>query len=498
MKKYGIGILMLLFVAGCKKTKVVGDQLDQQPNVLFIAVDDLNDWTGFLGGHPQALTLNMDKLTAQGMVFERAYCASPACNPSRSAIMTGILPSNSGVYGNSDYFRDSPVLTNALTIPQWFAKHGYKTLARGKIFHHPNGKWSDSISWNTKAYADGNWMNRHPNQTTTTLANGMPYVSRFEQIFDWGALSGPEEEQTMDMATANWASEQLQKGHEAPFFLACGIFRPHLPWNVPQKYYDLFPLETIQVPKILESDLEDIPPRGKDLSGGLDSNKDYQRIKRHYLFKEAVQAYLASIAYADACVGRVLESLEQSPYADNTIVVLWGDHGWNLGEKLHYRKFVLWEESARVPLIIKAPNLTESGSVSRRTVNLLDLYPTLSELAGIPVNPKNEGRSLVPLLKNPIATWNYPSLTTLGPNDHSVRDENFRYIRYADGTEELYDHVNDPMEWKNIADYPGFLHVKEALAEWIPKESAPSVSGNLDPRGTDLDRKAPKKVVKYE
>ena len=302
----------------------------------------------------------------------------------------------------------------------------------------------------------------------------MPINNGGQAHFDWGGLD-VDDSSTTDYHSAQWAADLLEEDHEKPFFIGCGIFRPHLPWYVPQKYFDLFPLDSIILPEVNENDLDDVPQIGQNMSSGLEDESDYQRVKRYNLKKQAVQAYLANIAYADECVGVVLDALKKSKYANNTIVVLWGDHGWHLGEKLHYRKFVLWEESCRVPFIIKVPGNTANGKNCERTVNLLDIYPTLTELCGLPHNPTNEGRSIVPLIQNPSEEWPYPSLTTMGFKRHAVRDENWRYIQYEDGSEELYDHQNDPLEWKNLASDPAYDSLKAALQKWMPETNHPEV-----------------------
>lgn len=448
-------------------------------NVLFIAIDDLNDWPGFLGGHPQAKTPNLDRLAGQSVIFDRAYCAVPVCNPSRVAIMTGMSAPSTGIYQNSHYMWDSRILKekNAITLPKYFSQHGYHTMAMGKLFHQQNpGKFAHAEEWDVFHYPEGNGMNKHPDHTDTLLVNGMPANQKRHRNFDWGVLEEVPFEATSDYHIAQFAAEELLKDQDKPFFLAAGLFRPHLPWYLPKGYYDQFPLEDIVLPPFMEEDMDDIPPIGKNISGGLKENGDYQRLKRYGTFREPVQAYLASMKYADDCLGIILDALDKSPYKDNTIVVLWGDHGWHLGEKLHYRKFALWEESNRVPLLIRIPGVTQGGSRSPRTVSLLDLYPTLVEACGLPDNPQTEGHSLLPLLKEPSAEWSHAAVSTMGFKRHTVRTENYRYITYEDGSEELYDHQEDPQEWTNLADDPGYQEIKAELKKYLPKINTPEVS----------------------
>ena len=468
MKMLFIFCLLGLAFLSCKTEAQKSNNLSEkkQPyNVLFIAIDDLNDWTGFAGGHPQTQTPNMDKLAKQGVVFENAYCAASVCNPSRAALMTGFLPSTSGIYGNGSQMRDSEILKNALTIPQWFSKNGYFTTARGKIFHSANGEMADTISWDKWVKTTGNYgaVKTEPG----FMANGIP-EGEVDDNFDWGPTNGIFEE-TPDYLNAKWAADQLQKEYDKPFFLACGIFRPHLKWHVPQEFFDKFNEEEMILPEINENDYDDIP------SSALPPSKNYFATKKYQKQKAAIQAYLACVNYADACVGVVLDALENSKYAENTIVVLWGDHGWHLGEKLRYKKFTLWEEACKMPLIIKVPGLTTAQTRCASPVSLMDLYPTLLELCGLPENKENEGKSIVPLLRDVNTNWDIPVLTTLGFNRHSLRNKKWRYTKYNDGQEELYDHENDPMEWKNLANDPRYNQVKNEMATYFPEMNKPEV-----------------------
>lgn len=467
--------LILLLLTSCNKSKLN----DHPYNVLFIAIDDLNDWTGFLGGHPQAQTPNLDRLAAQSLIFERAYTAVPACNPSRVAIMTGMPAASTGIYQNDHYMWDSQALKDkqAISLPKYFAQHGYHTMAMGKLFHQQNlGKFAHAEEWDVFHDRKGNGMNKHPDFSDTLLVNGMEANQRRHRNFDWGTLQDVAFESTSDYHIAKFAADELLKEQEKPFFLAAGLFRPHLPWYLPKGYYEQFPLEDIMVPSFMEEDMDDIPEMGRKVSQGFMEHGDYQRLKRYDKFKEPVQAYLASMKYADDCLGLILDALDKSPYKDNTIVILWGDHGWHFGEKLHYRKFALWEESNRVPLLIRVPGMTKGGSRSPRTVSLLDLYPTLVEACGLPENLQTEGHSLIPLLENPEQEWPYPAISTMGFMQHSVRTEQYRYIVYKDGTEELYDHSNDPQEWTNLAGHQDYQAIKASLKTHLPQTNAPQVS----------------------
>lgn len=427
------------------------------PNVLFIAVDDLNDWVGALGGHPQAKTPNLDRLCRGGVLFTRAYCAAPACNPSRTAILTGRQPASTGVYHNDQPWR--PALADALTLPQYFMMHGYRVLGGGKIFHYQDAK-----SWH--GYFQANAMEALGEQKKKAGAQG-----GIGGNMTWGPLDAADTD-LPDGKLTDWAIGQLKKKHERPFFLAVGYVKPHLAWHVPQKYFDMHPLGKIQLPEVLKNDLDDIPPAGIKMAK---PDGDHKKIVESGQWKNAVQAYLACCTYMDAQLGRLLEALAASPYAENTIIILWSDHGWSHGQKQHWRKFSLWDRDCRVVFTATVPGVTKPGQRCERTVNLLDLYPTLNELCGLPAKKGLEGHSLVPLLKNPQAAWDHPSLTTHGLENHSLRTERWRYIRYKDGSEELYDHSKDPLEWKNLAKDPALAGVKKELAANLPKMNAANV-----------------------
>jgi len=444
---------------------IAQDRKDR-PNVLFIAIDDLNDWIGCLGGHPDVKTPNLDRLAARGVLFTNAHCSAPACNPSRASLMTGIHPSTSGVYHNPNPWRKSPVLENAVTLPQHFMAHGYRAVGGGKIYH---GGFPDPPSW--QAYFPSQIKNK-PNDPMpeNRPLNGIPRTRHF----DWGPV--PVEDEAMgDYKVADWAIGELQKKHDKPFFLGCGFFRPHLPWYVPQKYFDMYPLDKVTLPNVKQDDLNDVPSIGKQMAK---PQGDHRKVLEHKQWAKAVQGYLASISFTDACLGRLIDAFDKSDYRDNTVIVLWSDHGWHLGEKLHWRKFALWEEATHNVMMMIAPGLTQANQRCSRPVTLLDIYPTLIELCQLRDKPELEGQSLVPLLKDPGAVWDRPALTTHGRDNHSLRTEKWRYIRYSDGTEELYDHDQDqdPLEWTNLAAIPKYAETKKKLAAYLPKTNVPEIT----------------------
>lgn len=439
-----------------------------KPNILFLAVDDLNDWVGCLGGHPQAKTPNIDRLAAQGVLFEQAYGPAPLCSPSRTAIMTGLRPSTTGIYGNLNWFRDLPEYADCQTIPQYFRKHGYYALTGGKIYHQAQGKFSDPTAWDLQYSTQ---MGTPFPPADQRYRHGMreKFSNRIlGRLIDWGAIPQPKE-QTNDWKTAHRAAQFLSQPHDRPFFLACGIYHPHLPWYAPEEFFQMFPLESIQLPDTHDADLDDIPPGGRRMA-----SEALGIIQKSGYWKQAVQGRLASGAFADACIGHVLEALDNSRHRDNTIVVLWGDHGYDLGEK-KFAKSALWQQTSRTPLIVRVP-----GGVAERClhpVSLVDLYPTLIELCGLPPRENLDGRSLAPLIRNPSRAWPYPALITHSPHwhgpCHAVRSDRYHYIRYRDGGEELYDMQKDPHQWTNLASRAELADVKAEHRKWLPQKNAP-------------------------
>jgi arylsulfatase A-like enzyme len=284
-----------------------------------------------------------------------------------------------------------------------------------------------------------------------------------------------------DHKVVDWALGQMNKAHDRPLFLAVGLYRPHLPWYVPQKYFDMYPVSKITLPKVNGDDMDDIPPIGRKFAK---PDGDHKIVTEHGKWKEGVQGYLASIRFTDTELGRLLDAFQKSPLHENTIVLLWSDHGWHLGEKLHWRKFTLWEEATHNVLMMKVPGLTRPGGRCDRTVSLMDIFPTMTDICGLPPKKGCEGVSLRPLLANPKAKWDRPALTTYGKGNHAVRSDGWRYIRYSDGTEELYDRAKDPLEWKNLAGDPKYAGVKTAHAKWLPAVNAEEIPGK-GPAGPD-------------
>jgi arylsulfatase A-like enzyme len=444
------------------------------PNVLFIAVDDLNDWIGCLGGHLQTKTPNFDRLAASGVLFKNAYCAGASCNPSRTAIFSGQAPHRSGLYDNLQKMRE--VMPEVELLPKYFSRHGYWSAGSGKLLHYiiDPPSWDDYFP--DKAKDDPFPRTFYPKKRPVNLprAGDWQYVET-----DWAALDVSDEEFGGDWLVTKWIGEQLQRPHEKPFFLACGLYRPHEPWFVPKAYFEPFPLETIQTgPGVKKDDLDDVPPMGQKIA----RNRYFAHIQEQKQWKQGIQAYLASIYFADAMLGRVLDALEASPQRDNTIVVLWSDHGWHLGEKEHWQKYTGWRVCARVPLMVRVPKGTpglpegtRAGSVCTRPVSLVDLFTTLTDLCALPTKPGISSRSLVSLLRDPSAPWPHAAITHLNqPQSYALSSERWRYIHYPNGDEELYDIATDPHEWSNLAPNPEHSSKLTELRTLVPKDMMPA------------------------
>ena len=457
----------LLFLAVLAVAGVVGPRaavaVDPRPNVLFIAIDDLNHWVGYLGRHPQARTPNLDRLAKRGVWFTRSYCAAPVCNAARAALMSGLRPGSTGVYDNKEDFR--PAIPEAITLTARFRRAGYEVCGAGKIFHssvYRPGEWDD-------------WLGR--GYQPRDEEDQQRVVGQRAGKFGIEPLDCSDEE-TLDAKSVEYVVERLSRRHDRPFFLACGLSKPHLPWSVPAKYYEPFPVDEIVLPPFREDDLDDLPEPARRLAT---KSGDHQAILEQggvTTWKQAIRAYLAAISFCDAMIGRLLDAYDASPERDKTIICLWSDHGWHLGEKHHWRKFALWEESTRAPMIWVVPGLTTADSRCDRTVDQMCIYPTLIDLCGLPMPPHVQGKSILTLLADPEAAWDLPAITTYRQGNHSIRSETFRYTRYADGSEELYDETRDPYEWTNLAaGGSAGQPAAEHLRRFLPADNVPPADG---------------------
>lgn len=485
----------------CQNVNGQLNNVEEKPNILFISLDDMNDWAGFMDGHSgmKIHTPNIDRLAASSMIFTNAHTPAPACAPARAAILSGVHHARSGVenvhWGDGPKWREFSALQDVETLEQFFKNRAYKILGAGKIYHSQAPPWSP-----TSQIEPDNWDFYYPSKYISH-----PYQIRApEEIiypsdvdnegrpggaggwWTWGPLSVPDEKMA-DYSVVEWARYQLTLTHDRPLFLAVGLWKPHDPWEVPQKYFDMYPLDEIVLPECKKDDLEDAFDHGRRwIQKWVNDNDQWEKV---------IQSYAASMTFADAMVGRLLEGFEKSQYANNTIVVLWSDHGMHMGEKENIEKFTLWERSSHVPLIISVPGLTRPGSECDQPVSLMDLYPTLVDLAGFDKPSHLDGQSLVPQLKDPEAktspvVTSYQFTYTGNPvKGHAVRSMRYRYIYYPEiNLEELYDHENDPGEWDNIAYKKKNKSIIEEhrniLLELLPQMTWEEV----DPEGYFVDR----------
>jgi len=439
----------------------------ERPNVLFIAIDDLNDWVHCLNGHPQAKTPNIDRLASQGTLFTNAHCQAPLCGPSRASVLSGMYPFNSGNYfqvADNDIKKANDKTINIEFMPDYFEKFGYKTMGVGKIYHNGDkSKTFDQYGGMFSIYGPMPAKRLHYDPSWFPDKKGYTHT-------DWGMF--PEHDSMMtDFKSADWAISRLQEKHEKPFFLAVGFVRPHVPWYAPPKWFDLFPVNEIQTPPYKPDDFNDIPEMGKRVSYAPMMPTTEWLIETNQ-WKDVVQAYLACIAFVDAQIGRVLNELENSDYAKNTIVVLWSDHGYHLGEKNRLAKMAIWERDTRVPLIFRIPG-NKQGQRCSAPVQLIDIYPTLVDLCGLKPYQLAQGHSLVPLISKPERHWPFKAISVHGEGNVAIRDRQYRLIQYEDKSMELYDLINDPNEWKNLVYFPQYRKKINELTgelpiEWIP------------------------------
>jgi len=479
---YHLKALSLLFLAcGCtlkKSDSSIDSRVLNKPNILLIAVDDLNDWVGVLEGHPDVMTPNIDALAKSGVLFRNAHTQVPLCAPSRVALLTGKQPSSTGVYFQikDTFVREASLETeSAIYLPQYFEQNGYKTMGAGKIWH------GNDEAKTFQEYGEAKeWFGPRPKKRINYDPEQGPNYDGFTGTnTDWGAFPETDEEMS-DHYFADWAIDKLQQTHSDPFFLAVGFVRPHVPWYVPPAWLEKYDPETIALPPYKADDLDDLPQYAKELTSTPPMPTTEYLLERGD-WNEAVRAYLASVTWTDHQVGRVLEALKESPYAENTIIVLFSDHGYHMGEKNRFAKMSLWERDTHVPLIFSGPGIPEETQISK-PAGLIDIYPTLLKLTGLDSNPDLEGRSLDPLFSSPDLEWPYPVRTTFGPGNIALRSERYRYIRYEDGSEELYDHQEDPLEWNNLlantTERSRYSEIIEEFQSHVPTSWAPMAEMN--------------------
>ncbi len=485
-----IALCVCAFLPVCWGTALAAEK----PNVLFIAIDDLNDWVGCLGGHAQAKTPNIDRLARRGTLLVNAHCNAPVCSPSRTSVMTGKQPFNTDVFTNGETVFD--LGGRYVTLPEHFAASGYRTLGAGKLFHGSGGRYAkffgeygpgsgnqggpftreelDTLKQNPTHTVD-----RGPGKLKAVLPlNRMPDDRRTDRSrnnsFDWGPVDVTDDEMP-DGQVAAWAVGQLKRDFRRPFWLGVGFYRPHQPLFAPRRYHEMFPPSRVELPPVKDDDLDDLSWYARELAVLPLTAGRHATVVRYDQWRNAVSSYLACVRFVDEQVGRVLDALDASPYRDRTLIVLWSDHGYHLGEKEHWGKYTPWQESTRVPMIIvppldSPPDGFKPGRTCRRPVSLVDLYPTLVDLCGLKPPHRLDGRSLKPLLSNPEAAWDRPAIVSVGRGTYSIRSEDHGYVRYFDGAEELYDLKQDPHEWNNLAADASCADVKQKLAAAIPAD----------------------------
>ncbi|GAB5561759.1 MAG: sulfatase [Synoicihabitans sp.] len=499
---------------------------EPRPNFVFIAVDDLNHYASFLADQPdnflnqiypdpavrdavtRRMTPNLQRLADQSLIFRRAYSASPLCGPSRASLFTGVPAHVSGYYDhNQGHFRDLPSLKDVVTLPQFLKQNGYFTTGLGKLYHRGETRVVEGHreDWPDMAHSWSKWIERRQG---IGGPDGLPWTfspySEQEGYFRWG-LSETPLRRSWDYLNADFAAELLENGHatitdrdqveqsvtlpaDQPFFLGVGIFTPHMPWFVPQEYLDLFPVDEMTgidatLIGLMNYDAQDIPEGVAQEFMSLGGMEDFDTIIANgervdgpgiqstiNAWRSALQAYLATTAFADRCVGRLLDGIEASSAYENTVVVLWGDHGWHLGEKRRFRKHALWDGANHTVMLIRDPARKHAsrGDTTEHLVSLQDLYPTLVERAGLERPEHVHGRSLLPLLDSPeLPNWNDEILMTYWEGNHAVRTPDHYYIRYRDAETELYDLQQDPLQIENLSEDPRHRDLRTQLDETL-------------------------------
>jgi arylsulfatase A-like enzyme len=450
---------LLVFIASAH----LAPAADKRPDIVFIIVDDLNDWVGCLGGHPDAKSPHIDALAASGMLFSQAYCNSPQCRPSRTSLNHGIYPFNTGTYFNARGKTEKKIETP--TMQQFFMDGGYRVASGGKVFHGNPGKVGDSLF--------GRPRDPKPPE-------GKDNFNALKAPNDGYALDTTDEKMG-DYKVSQWANEQWNTVTEKPLFMSVGFYRPHRPLQVPKPWFELFPLDSIRRPTEPQGvdDWDDLPEFARKLARthahkpmhkGL---SDHEYIVASKQWDVTIRAYQASIAFVDRQIGRFLESLQTNPRGRETFVMLVSDHGWHLGEKKHWCKGAIWEQTTHIPFIVRGPGV-KVGSTCTQPISLIDVYPSLVDLAGMDVPDWLDGKSMKPQLAEP-ATRRSPAISSYGEGNTSIRTERWRYIRYEDGSEELYDHRVDPDEWTNLANQPEHAKTVRRLANKIPANQHPGL-----------------------
>lgn len=469
-------LLALSFTIALSAT--VSSAETEQPNVLFFALDDLCDWVGPLG-YEQAVTPNMDKLADIGVTFWNAHTGGVYCAPSRAAIFSGRYATSTGCYQTALYFKAHP---DIVPMQMAFQNGGYETYGAGKLFHHPAGQidmrgWTEffvrsqeqrETGWPLNSWdpADAIIPQPYPN---SKYNQGKQPVNKF--FLEWGKVLNENEEEMADTIRTNWACEILSRRHDKPFFVGVGLYTPHFPNYCPEKYFDLYDRDKIEPPPYKEDDLDDLPPavRRAKIARGKQHHEELVALDA---VKDAIHGYLACVSYADAMLGRLMQAIENGPNKDNTIIVLWSDHGYHHGEKRDWGKHTLWQRTSRVPFMWAGPGLEKDARIDA-TVSLLDMYPTFIDLCGLPAVDGLEGESLATtLIDSSKARDRNVLLPGMYPNEYAIINQDWRYIHYKDDTEELYNLREDVNEWYNLAEREEYTDIKRSMRESAPNEFA--------------------------
>lgn len=478
-------VFFILFSCGVEKKEEL-----KRPNVLFIVSDDLNDWIGCLGGHPQIQTPHIDELANRGVVFKNAHCSAPLCGPSRASFMTGLQPFNTGLYSNND--QNIQNRKDLMTIPKYFQNEGYFVAGAGKLFHS-KGEYIESQfteyaksgpgrsggpfvigEINLELQNPTHEVNRGEGKLKAVLPlNGIPSERPYNRYntFDWGPVDVSDDEM-VDGYVTNYIVEKLKQKHDKPFFLGAGFFRPHQPLFAPRKYHEMYPVESIILPKVKENDLDDVSQTAKDFGRLAATSGTHSAVQKYGQWKNAVSSYLACVSFVDAQIGRILKALDESGHADNTIIVFLGDNGWHLGEKEHWGKWTGWEQASRVPLIIvppKSPEFQKRNAFNSSVVSLVDLFPTLVEMTNSKGELNFDGESIASLLKTNEKELSVNHvITTFGHGNNTIVSPKWHCIRYFDGTKELYNLENDEKEWDNQIHHPEYVEIVDSLTKLMP------------------------------
>ena len=454
-------------------------QITGRPNVLFISIDDMNDATTLFDPGNPIRTPHLVKLASRGVFFNKAYCSSPSCNPSRTSVLTGTRPHRTGVYENRSDARG--LLERVRTLPRLFRDSGYFVCGAGKTFHHE----SDWAFHDRASFEEYLLMSINEPYPVRKL-NGMDWFG--SRNTDWGVFPY-DIDQTVDHRSVQYAISQLKRSHTRPFFLSVGIYKPHSPFLAPASFFEQYPLSGLRMPYLAKGDMDDLPAGAmalQDLRAATGPGRSYgsgkgfwqglQRAKDSFpgVYESFIRAYYACSSFADAMIGQIISALDASPYRDNTIVVVWSDHGFHLGEKQQIEKFALWEKTTHVPFIILTPGMRGGGRKIDQPVDLTAIYPTVAALCGLPVHQEADGVNLSPLLKGGQMEMP-PALMTYRSGNHALRTSRWRYIRYADGTEELYDHQQDPHEQHNLAGQSSRGDVLKSFRSQLPRTNASPV-----------------------